>query len=88
MSEPPARVDGCKNCQRLDRLFQVDQRQRSGYGLVDALQNHNRAFLFEQLRKRELLQREERALESHGWENDLTDGLSDYADCVPGALDI
>jgi len=87
MPAPPAGSDKCKTCKRLKLLFEIEQRLRGRNRSIKDLENRDSVALNMLTQKWETDQRQSRIRESREWEDELSDGLLDFADCVPGALD-
>lgn len=88
LSTPPEAKPDCKTCQRLQLLFEIEQRLRGAESAIKNLEHHDSATLQSLIRRWESDRHSARVRESHGWESYLTDDLSDHADCVAGALDM
>jgi hypothetical protein len=79
---------GCKTCERLKVLRDVERGFQSSAKIIDGLRNQDASMIYEHLTLADTKRRESRARESRGWEDDLTDALSGDADCIPSAFDL
>lgn len=79
---------GCKTCERLKVLFDIERSFHSSEKIIDGLRNQDASTIYEHLALADAKRREARARESHGWEDYLTSGLSDEADSIPSAFDL
>jgi len=79
---------GCKTCERLQVLFDVERGFHSSEKIIDGLRNQDASMIYEHLTLADTKRRESRARESRGWEDLLTDSLSGDADFVPSAFDL
>jgi len=79
---------GCKVCERLQVLFDVERSFHRREKIINGLQNQDASTMCKYLEIADTERREARANESHGWEDYLTDAFSEDADCVPSAWDL
>jgi hypothetical protein len=79
---------GCEVCKRLQVLFDVERSFHSSENIIDGLQNQDASMIYTHLEMADARRRDARARESRGWEDYLTDALSEDADCVPSAFDL
>jgi ATP-dependent exoDNAse (exonuclease V) beta subunit len=88
MPQPPEGSEKCKTCQRLNRLFTIEEQLRRNDRATKTLQDNQGAFLRSELRRFDLQRIEALTLESFGWERELEDGLSGDLDRGPVDWDL
>jgi hypothetical protein len=84
----PEGREGCKICERLHVLFDVERSFHSSEKIIDGLHNQDASTIYAHLEVADAKRREARARESRGWEDDHTDALSEDIDCVPSVCDL
>ncbi|MGA2170028.1 MAG: PD-(D/E)XK nuclease family protein [Terracidiphilus sp.] len=87
MPEPPDGGEKCKTCQRLERLFAIEEHLRRNGRATKTLQDRQ-GFLRSELSRFDLERRKALTIESLGWEFEFEDALSHGADFIPAGWDI
>ena len=88
MPAPPEGREGCKTCERLERLFGVENQIHKKDKATKALKDHQEGLLRSELRRFELERQQALVLESLVWDRDLEDGLSGDVDGGPADWDL
>ena len=87
MSEPPEGGEKCKTCQRLERLFAVEEHIRRNDRVATHLQDRQ-GFLRSELRRFDSLRIDALTRDSLGWEFEFEDALANGAEFTPASWDI
>jgi hypothetical protein len=88
MDNPPDGREGCKNCERVNRMYQILRSGETRHKLVADLLDRNPATMNMLLRKHGDIRRDAILRESMRWENSLTEPLPCDWEYVPGASDL